>query len=173
MTDARQFSALRARPVLSLLALLAAFLSPLVIIALVSRALLPQGLMEGVAVPEAMRSETPNVVAGLIRDMLGMGIGMMVAAWLIFRQEVAGSAKVRHAVFFLGTFVCAFVSIFSGLRGEYALAFIISTQPFDLQKISPFIEMQAIFLALTLMCIFTELVNFVIFSEAKADRRGE
>ncbi len=153
--------------------MLAAFVSPLVIIAIVSRAFLPQGLIEGVAVPEAMRSETPNIVAGLVRDMLGMAIGMMVAAWLIFRQEVAGSAKTRHAFFFIATFVCAFVSIFSGLRGEYALAFIISTQPFDLQKVSQFIELQAMFLVLTLMCIFTELVNFVIFSEASAERREE
>jgi hypothetical protein len=58
-------------------------------------------------------------------------------------------------------------SIFSGLRGEHALAFVISTQPFSLDKISGFIETQSVALVLQLMMTSLLAIHFLIFRDRR------
>lgn len=125
------------------LCLTLAALAPAFILVLLSRTLLPASLLTSVSAPGVMETETPVVLAGLISDMVNLAIGLIIAAWFVYRRPVIKRAETVHLlVVVLGT-AFGLASIFAGLRGQYALAFLISSQEFRVAQISGFIEAQA------------------------------
>ena len=158
---------LRDRAWLRRLAFTLAVLAPAVLAILASGLLFPQNLLETAAKPEAMASETPSVLSDLISQMIAMSIGVMVAGWFLYRKPVILASALRHAVLPVMITGAAFVSLFAGLRGLYALAFVISTQPFDMIRVSPYIEAQSVFLVLEVMLLSLHALNFAIYRDRR------
>jgi hypothetical protein len=164
-------ASLRDRVLLSRLVILLAFVSPMLAIAVVSNFILPRGLLDGVEVPGPMYEETSAILSSLMGDLINLAIGIAVASWFLYRQTVISSARARHIGFVLCIWAISFVSLFSGLRGQYALAFIISTQPFAIQKISPFIQTQSVCLALGFMFLTADFAHFMIYRDHRSKLR--
>lgn len=156
---------LRDRSVFRRVAIGAAILAPALIVIAVAQLFLPRGLLDGVAKAGDMSAQTPEVLVALISDMIGIAIGCMVAAWFFYRQPVIEPAKRNHLLFALIVTASSIASTFAGLRGQYALAFIISTQQFELGQLAGFIQAQAISLIIEVMMLSGLAVHFLIFRD--------
>jgi hypothetical protein len=158
---------LRERRGMMLLCLAGAALTPAIILAAVSILFLPQNLLNNIAAPDSMSIETPAVLTSLMSDMANMGIGLLVVNWFLYRQPLVVRARKRSLMMVICATVFGLVSIFAGLRGEYALAFVISSQPFQLALVSGFIEVQAGALVLQLMATSAVGCHFLIFRDRR------
>lgn len=159
---------LRDRRWLVWLCLVLACLAPPIILILLSRSLLPSNLLSSIAAPGVMQSETPVVLAGLMSDMVNFAIGLIIAGWFVYRRPVISRAQLMNLIVVVLATVSGLASIFAGLRGQYALAFLISSQEFQLGQISGFIEAQAAFLMLQLMMICLLGSHFLIFRDRRS-----
>lgn len=158
---------IRDRPWLARFCLACAAFAPAVLLASVSNAILPRELLTEIAEADATADEAPAVLTALMSDMANMAIGLMLAAWFIYRRPVLERAEGWHLGFVLMATGFGLASIFAGLRGEYALAFVISTQPFRLDKISGFIETQSVALVLQFMTTSLLASHFLIFRDRR------
>ena len=159
---------LRDRRWLAWLWLVLAGLAPPIILILLSNSLLPSNLLATIAAPGVMQTETPIVLVGLMSDMVNLAIGLIIAGWFVYRRPVLGRAQRMHLIVVVLATVFGLASIFAGLRGQYALAFLISSQEFQLAQISGFIEAQAAFLMLQLMMICVLGSHFLIFRDRRS-----
>jgi hypothetical protein len=154
---------------MTLFTLCLATVAPTLVFAAVSALLLPGPLLTDIAAPEAMESEAPGLLAALMSDMKNLALGLLVAAWFVYRRAVIEQAERRHlAMVALATF-WGLASIFCGLRGQYALAFVVATQPFRLALLSGFIEAQAVLLVLQLMTVSLLASHFLIFRDRRTN----
>lgn len=163
---------LRDRRGMVLLCLVLAALAPAMVLAAVSNLLLPQDLLSGIAAPGGMAVETPAVLTSLMSDMVNMAIGLLLAGWFTYRQPVIARVRSRALVLVVAASLFGLASIFAGLRGEYALAFLISSQPFQLALVSGFIEVQATALVLQLMATAVVASHFLIFRDRRSNLAG-
>jgi hypothetical protein len=125
----------------------------------------PERHLEGMSAPEEMIEEAPTVLLALISDLINISVGLMVVGWFIYRRKVVKRAENNHTMIFLLIVIFGIASVFSGLRGDYALAFIISTQSFEFDKISGYIETQAGALLPQLMMTSLLAIHFLIFRD--------
>lgn len=157
----------RDRRWLAFLCLVSATLAPALLLAAVSIVVLPRDLLTEIAAPGAAANEAPAVLTALMSDMVNITIGLMIVGWFIYRRPVVKQAERWHLGIALATTGVGLASIFAGLRGEYALAFVLSSQPFSLAQISGFVETQASALMLQLMLTSLLACHFLIFRDRR------
>lgn len=148
--------------------LITAFISPLAVVGLVSRGLLPSGLLQTIAQPGEAASEAPGIITGLAGDMVGMAAGVIVAGWLIYRRDVVKRGRTAHAVLPLAISGLGLGAVFAGLRAKYAVAYVVSTQPFDLLLVSGFLEVQSVLLTLQVMTVALYGAHYAIYQDHRS-----
>lgn len=158
---------LRDRRWLARLWLTLAALTPVALLSFTAIFLLPRNLLVATDEPDSMRVETPAVLTAMMSDMVNLAIGLMLVGWFIYRRPVAKRVEGWHLSFALLSTAFGLISIFAGLRGQFALAFVISTKLFLLRDISGFIETQAGALVLQLMMTSLLASHFLIFRDRR------
>lgn len=121
----------------------AAFLSPWLIVVAMASGPLNLDILPDIAKPTAAAQEAPPIVAGLIQQLIGMAVGVMVVAWLLFRRPVRQSAEDLHRLFPLIVSATAVASIYAGMRCQFEIAIVISRSELDVAALSPFLGWQS------------------------------